>query len=126
MNRIKVEISTFPSNKWIYIPKSIKPSDDDCDDYDRILQRDIERDPFPIYLVRRRALCRSFFGCCSAPVEMDQQIIENGLKVLACKKSKTYGDETAEILKQQQGLKEEIDKIGQKLNLILNKKIGSN
>jgi hypothetical protein len=82
MNKIKVEMSSFDSNKWIYVPKPNKHDDDEKDDKGEELQRDIESDPFPLLDVKKKALSRPYLGCYMIPVKMDELIIENGLNVL--------------------------------------------
>jgi hypothetical protein len=137
INKIKVEISTFDSNKWIYIPKPIKPNDDEKNDAGYELQRDIESDPFPLTHVKSRVLSQSFFGFCKVPLEMDERIVESGLKVLENvqeskskkdleKKEKAHRDEIKEGLKRQQVVERKIDKIEQKLDQLLNQMVGNN
>jgi CxxC motif-containing protein len=134
MNRIKVEISNFDSGNWTYIPKLIKPNDDELNDDDEKLERDIEGDPFPLH--KRQSL----YGFFSGSVKMDKQIIESGLRVLASKqemisnmklktKSEISDDKITEVLKRLQELEGKIvkiDKIDHKLNQILNQKLCSN
>jgi hypothetical protein len=127
-NRIKVEISSLSSNKWIFIPRTRHIDDDERDDKGEELARDIERDPFPLKDVKRRVLSRSYFGCCKVPLEMDGRIIESGLLVLEsnreakinedlAKKEKIYRAEVKERLEES---KRQQDKMEQKFDQMLN------
>jgi hypothetical protein len=117
MNRIKVEISSFISNKWIF---TTKPNDYEENDLveNRLLN------------IRNKALCRSYFGCCKTPLTMDERIIESGLEVLEfTQKSKmVFESEKNEkafrdsIKEGQIHLMRQHDKIEQKLDQLLNRK----
>jgi hypothetical protein len=123
MKKIKVEISSFDSNFWIYIPKPMKTNDDN----DKKVKIDIERDPFPLIHVKKSVLNSSFFGFCKVPLEMDKRIVESGIKVLEYnqesktnrqleKIEKAYREEIKERLKRQQSLEGKMDKIEHKLD----------
>jgi hypothetical protein len=137
MNKIQIEISCYDSNKWICAPKPIKPHHIKVyiNDY-KAVEREIA--PLPLSSpknskdkeIKKHVLKRSIFGCHKVPVEMDERIIESGLKVLESnqqeakkqlkkkakreleKKKQFYLDENREELNQQ-GLK--MDKIEEKM-----------
>jgi hypothetical protein len=129
MNRIKVEISANASNKWIYVPKPIKP-----DDENKFSELNMAITPSPLSNVKNRVLSRSYFDFFKSPLKMNERIIENGLKVLERnqehakkelkkkskrefeKREKIYRDEIKEW-QDQQGLK--TDKIEKKLDQLL-------
>jgi hypothetical protein len=69
MNKIRVEISSFDSNKWMDAPKF---NDD----------KYCTKDELPLIEDEKKVLGFSYFGCCKVPIEMDERIIESGLKVL--------------------------------------------
>jgi hypothetical protein len=128
LNKIKVEVSSVDSNKWIHITKPEKPSIHESDEVGGNIDRDIEMDPFPLFENKKRAINRSFFGLCKVPLEMDERVIESGLKVLECKqktmsdmdseKEKAYHNEIKEELKRLKGLEGKIDEIHQKTDQI--------
>jgi N12 class adenine-specific DNA methylase len=121
MNQVKVEISSFDSNNWMYVPKSF----DDKENY---------IDEKPLLNEENKVLSRSYFGCWKVPIKMNDRIIENGLKVLDCnqetkwkrelkKKEKAYRDEIKEGLEQlKRQLDLKLEKIEQKLEQLLNRK----
>jgi hypothetical protein len=122
MNKIKVEMSSFDSNKWIYIPKKEVFNDDELNEVGEIMQRDIERDPFPLQEVSKKALSGSFFGFFNEPVEMDERIIESGLQVLQCSQE-SKADRELEIKEQahRDEIKESLDHLNRQLNLNIDK-----
>jgi hypothetical protein len=134
MNKIQVEISAYDSNNWIYIPKPIA-----SDDRTNFSELDMAITPSPLSKVKTRVLSRSVLGCFKVPLNMNERIIESGLKVLERNqeqakgklkkktkinlgdKEKTYQDEIKEW-QDQQGVK--IEKIERKLDQIMNQNNG--
>jgi hypothetical protein len=74
-HKIKVEISSFDSNRWIYFPRTRQHSNEKIDN-----RSDIEGDPFPLMYFKEKVLHWSIMGVS----KMDSQIVQNGLKVLEC------------------------------------------
>jgi hypothetical protein len=115
INKIKVEISSFDSNKWIFIPGKERFADDAKNDKGEEMSRDVEKDPFRLSDVKKKAMNQSHFGCCCmVPVEMDERIIESGLKVL--KSNREF--KAKSNLERQQNLKKE--KFEQKFDQLFN------
>jgi hypothetical protein len=99
MNKIKIEISSFLSNKWIYVPGKEEYAFYETNDKNENITRDIENDPFPLLDVKQKALSRNYFGCCMGPIKMDERIIESGLRVLECNRAFKSQRETEKMKK---------------------------
>jgi hypothetical protein len=83
-NKVKIEISSYDSNKWMFVPGEVIKTDDTKINKSENISTDIEGDPFPLLDVKEKTVHWSFFNYSWIPDEMDSQIIENGLKVLEC------------------------------------------
>jgi hypothetical protein len=114
MNKIKVEISSFDSNNWIFIPGKERFADDAKNDKGEEMSTDVEKDPFPLFAVKKKAMNRSHFGCCEIPVEMDERIIERGLKILESNREIKAKSELEK--KNKAGLERQQQKFDQLLN----------
>jgi DNA polymerase III epsilon subunit-like protein len=114
MNQVRLEMSSFGSNKWMY--KSNPLSEEDFNIGEERLKA-----------VEKIALGRSYCGY-KIPFIMDEPIIEGGLKVLESKqksemerKKNAYQHEIKEELGQMKRRQEKIEK---KLDQLLNLKFG--
>jgi hypothetical protein len=109
MKRIKIEISSFDSDKWIYIPKS--------NSIDMDVLMDVEGDPFPLTKYKFAALHRTFFGYKSY-VQMDKRIVRNGLEILERRQQLVLEGQQKKLQIAYQ------DQVQQKLDKILNQMQG--
>jgi hypothetical protein len=123
MNQIIVEMSSFGSNKWMYVTKA------DDDFFENFVDEFGEK---RLKTVKQMALSRSHFGY-KVPLLMDEPIIEGGLKALERNlesmttsrsgvemKIKAYFDKNKEELDE---IKRQQDKINGKLDQLLNQKL---